>query len=505
MANFCGKCGTQINGRDKFCPKCGATVEQKTNTYETDQNKMQHINDKLHAKVNKKKSKSKVAKTKGQKAKTIVISVISAIMVIAIVLTIFFLTSASFRAYQNMKAEEYTDAVFEYESEIKNNLAEKIIIELLLGNYNEKIIEDFKNGKIEFDSANQALSALSDMGFGDMSSVISEMKAINDVNTAFEKGNEYLESSDYENAIKEFSKVTKDNPNYEQAQSKLLETYPKYIDFVINRVNELSSGNDYEQVVLLVNSAISIIPDSVDITELAKLKTEHTDNYISQVMSETTELINNKEYIKAIEKTGYAISIDNNEKFQNLKTNIEMQYIEYITSTVQKHLDNEDYITAERTVKSALEILPENPDLKSLQTKVSNETPIYLLNVCKAYQMSDDSDYIEYVNGEEFSMGGKAFTNGFTIDTSWNDLNYAIYNLENNYTQLTFYTGHVDNTKNGNGTIKIYLDGTLTKKLEANDQALAQKVSIDITGVKQLKFEVTYAGGAYGFGNVTVR
>ena len=102
-------------------------------------------------------------------------------------------------------------------------------------------------------------------------------------------------------------------------------------------------------------------------------------------------------------------------------------------------------------------------------------------------------------------MGGKSFTNGFTINTSWNDFSYAIFNLENNYTQLSFYTGHVDNTDNGNGKIKIYLDGILEKEIDANDQALPQKININITGVKQLKFEVTYAGGEYGFGNVIVK
>lgn len=501
MANFCGKCGSELKENEKFCSKCGARIEREILTSDTYQeiNYAAPINDDSQT---KKKSKKM---NKGKKVKVILITAAAVFLALLITLTALFFTGSSYGVYRDMQAQEYNEAVSDYTSVVKNNLIQKLFLKIVLSNYDEKVIEKFENGKMEYDSAVDALEALQEMGFGDMSEAINKITLIYEENTAFQQGNKYYENGDYENAIKAYSKISESNENYQEAQTKLNALYPKYISFVTENVASFLSNGDYENALSLVNTALQILPDSVDTIELVSLKNESLNNYKSKVMSDVTSLVNQNQFIDALDLINHAITVDDNEDFQKAKTTAEKKYADYIATAVQKYLDGEDYIIALRTVNNALAVLPENSDLKELKTKVENQTPTYLLDVCKPYQITDTSGYVEYINGEKFNMGGKAFTNGFTIDTSWHDLNYAIFNLENNYTQLTFYTGHVDNTRNGNGTIKIYLDGVLAKEIEANDQALAQKISIDITGVKQLKFEVTYAGGAYGFADITVK
>lgn len=500
MANFCGKCGSELKENEKFCSKCGARIEREILTPDTyrEVNYDTPINDDSQTKKKGKKM------NKGKKVKVILITAAAVFLALLITLTALFFTGSSYGVYRDMQAQEYNEAVSDYTSVVKNNLIQKLFLKIVLSNYDEKVIEKFENGKMEYDSAVDALKALQEMGFGDMSEAINKITLIYEENTAFQQGNKYYENGDYENAIKAYSKISESNENYQEAQTKLNALYPKYISFVTENVASFLSNGDYENALSLVNTALQILPDSVDTIELVSLKNESLNNYKSKVMSDVTSLVNQNQFIDALDLINHAISVDNNDDFQNTKTTVEKKYVESVTATVQKHLDSEDYISASRTVTGALDILPENADLKALKEKVEKATPTYLLDVCKPYQVSEYY-YKEYINGETFNMGGKSFTNGFTIDTSWNSFSYAIFNLENNYNKLSFYTGHVDNTRGGNGTIKIYLDGILAKEIEANDQALPQKIEIDVTGVKQLKFEVTYAGGEYGFGNVTVK
>lgn len=500
---YCGKCGAKLSNYEKFCPVCGTRMEKDSlNNHSAYRSTVTAETVSENKKAVRKKERSKL--TKRKKVKIILVAVAVSILTLAITVTSVFFTGSAYSVIKDLKAKDYSAAVSVYKREVEDSFVQNLMLKTALNNYGEKVINKFKNGQLDYTSACEALSALEQMGFGNMQEFVSELTRINDENTAFQKANQHYTNGDYENAIREYEKITETSENYEAAQEKLRELYPKYISFVTERTASLADSGDFEQALTLINTALELLPSDADTSTLTSLKTENLNSYKSKVISEITELLNENQFTQALEKINHAISVDNNDDFQNTKATIENKYVESVTSTVQNHLDSEDYISASRVVNSALDVLPENADLKALKEKVEKATPTYLLDVCKPYQFSEHY-YEEYINGEIFNMGGKSFTNGFSIDTSWNDLSYAIFNLENNYTQISFYTGHVDDTDDGNGKIKIYLDGILAKEIEANDQALPQKINIDITGVKQLKFEVTYAGGEYGFGNVTVK
>ena len=181
----------------------------------------------------------------------------------------------------------------------------------------------------------------------------------------------------------------------------------------------------------------------------------------------------------------------------NLNTSTESMYVKSISAAIQKHLENEDYVSAKRVVENALTILPNNAELKELENDVEDSTPTYLLDVCKPYE---SNRFAEFVNGETFAMGGKAYTNGFSLREG-----YALFNIDSNYSTLSFTVGHCDGTDMNSTTIKIYCDGILKKEIQMTAEDLPQKVTVDITGVNQLKIDSSQYYGAYGFANVTVK
>lgn len=506
MSKFCAKCGNPINN-EKFCPRCGAKQDIATQknapvaSPQSTHTANQTIPD----------SKLKVAKQKKQhkkisKVKVILIAVAAFILALIISLAVLFFSSSAYSVVKDFKSQEYSAAIACYENDVADSFIQKMMLKAAMNDYGEKTVKQFRDGELNYEAACEALNALEAMGFGDMTSYLSELTVLQDSNIAYENGNQYYAEGDYENAIKEFSKIAETDARYEEVQNKLNEMYPQYMASVAERANELIAAAEYEQALTTINTALSILPSDLDVSTLTEIKATSLESYKSSVLNHVTELLGEQQFTAALEEINNAIAVDDNADFQNAKATAEKQYVESITATVQNYLNNEDYISADRVVSNALSVLPDNADLKSLKTKVDNATPTYLLDVCQPYQTP--YRYEAFINGELFTVGGTEMTNGFTIPSNSESV---IFNVDGKYSSLSFSVGHFADSNYDNATIKIYLDGNLENTFKMSYEELAKRVTTDITGVKQIKFQVqadTEMGCAtvsYGFGNVIVK
>ena len=525
---------------------------------------------------------------KSKKAKIIAVSVISAILILAITLVILFFTGSPYSVYSNMQNQRYLKATSEYSREVEDSFFNEMILNALLDGETDKAVENYKSGEwdyyaakdhldaliemnfddaseklgeitelyatdivakynkgeINYDKAKQELSKLDDSGYENAKAklneiqevyassikeqykndgeyteainklnalkkdgyakadeLIDEITAMENSNTALNKGNEYYENGDYEEAISELSKIPEGSENYEEAQEKLNKAYESYISSTVETIKKYNNQKKYKEAVQYANISYGVLPDSVDTAKIDAAKTEALTAYEAEIANEVTELTAASRWSEAFDVIDEAIAFDDNEYFQSLKTSTEDGYVKSITEIVQKHLDNEDYISAKRVIDNAFTVLPGNSDLKSLQSKVEKATPTYLLDVCKPYITS--YTYSEYVNGETVKMGGVSYTNAFAYE----DTAYAIFNLSGRYNQISFVVGHVDGTAMSNTTFKVYCDDILMTELEIDCEALPQKVTLDVTGVQQIKFTSTeaWSNPKCALGNVTVK
>ncbi len=334
--------------------------------------------------------------------------------------------------------------------------------------------------------------------------MIDKITASNNAVNALEKADEYYENGDYEKAISEYSKIPESSKNYEEAQKKLNKVYADYIRSTVETAKKYNSSKNYKQAVQAVNTAYGILPDSVDTADLDIVKEESLASYKTEVASKVIELTEDEKWSEAFAAIDEAIAFDNNEYFNNLRTITESNYVTAISATVQKHLDNEDYISAKRVVENALTVLPNNAELKALKNDVEDSTPTYLLDVCMPYE---SNGFSKFVNGETIAMGGKTYTNGFTLGGDNYSDEYAIFNIDGQYKSLNFLIGHKDGTDMSTATIKIYCDGVLKEEFNVKGEALPQKMTVEITGVSQIKIVAGNVNryGQYGFANVTVK
>jgi hypothetical protein len=131
------------------------------------------------------------------------------------------------------------------------------------------------------------------------------------------------------------------------------------------------------------------------------------------------------------------------------------------------------------------------------------ELPGFLMDIAPAYQSGGD-DYKEYSSKESggknaFSMGGDNYTDGIKFEgAAW-----AVYNLKGNYKTLEFTICHIDGTPIGQDTsLLIYYDTVLYREISLSADMAPLTVSLDLSGVSNLKFETKYYNNSsYGMGN----
>lgn len=502
---LCERCGNYIKDGERFCPKCG-TVQEKfmpdmsgyympTQGYEQPAPEMPNG----IAAQNTKKERKKMSK--GKKAKIICIAV--AVFILALIfsaVTVYF-TSPAYKVYKDLEDGNYKSAVREFSQNVDDDFFQEILIKIALDNYAEKTVQKYKDGKIDFEEACKILEALKEMKFEQVPELLDEINSANDVKETLDQADKFYDDGDFENAIKEYSKIPENSENYSEALKKLNELYPKYVQKIKEEAELLISNGEYQQALSLINIAFGIVPsNNSEVSKLVELKAGCLSSYKQEVLDEITQLVNDEKYLEAISAADAAIAIDDNEDFRNAKATAEEKYAEKVTETVNGFLAEEDYISAKRAVAKALSDLPNNSTLQSLKTNVEKATPIYLLDVCKPYA---SDNYTEYVNGEKFTMGGNEYTNGFSLYTRYEG--YAIFNLNSKYSVLNFYLGHLDGARMERATVKVYFDDILKEEYVVEGGSLPKKIELNVTGVKQVKI---ISNGDYtmsGFGNVTVK
>lgn len=171
---------------------------------------------------------------------------------------------------------------------------------------------------------------------------------------------------------------------------------------------------------------------------------------------------------------------------------------------------------ANALISDALILLPQSLVLKNKEQEIKNSYPQNMINIVPAYQ-SGGNEYTEYTSSKSgasksFSMGGVKYTNGMTFNADINifdDVSWAVYNLNNKYNNLEFILGHVDGTDLGNETfLEIYYDGELKEEISVTPDMLPKSISLDISDVAQLKLQVHSSGSdgpLYGLGNPMIK
>lgn len=128
----------------------------------------------------------------------------------------------------------------------------------------------------------------------------------------------------------------------------------------------------------------------------------------------------------------------------------------------------------------------------------------YLLDVCPPYQ-DNRFDFVTKTDGTSFNMAGQKYTNGMkTVYYYSGEHPYALFNLNGQYTTMSFVMGHVDDESMQDGRVLIYLDGKLADEYEILSENLPTKVTVSLNNALSMKIVVEGYYGACGIAEITI-
>ena len=143
----------------------------------------------------------------------------------------------------------------------------------------------------------------------------------------------------------------------------------------------------------------------------------------------------------------------------------------------------------------AKDILPENQKLEKALKDVESSRPKSLMTVCPPY---NNVNCIFYSGTDTINMAGQTYINSIFIGENIYNDSRLDFNLNGEYSSITFDVGHVDGSGTRSREMQILYNEQLVKKICLSGTGLTQSITLDVSGVDQLTLIIPTGLGLIG-------
>lgn len=256
----CPECSKEISDQVKNCPNCGYPLKKKKNI-----------------------SLPKI------KIRYIVIPII---LIIAVVIGIIIWKNV-FNTPLNRAISAYKNDRYENYKKVKSDMNENDRLEFgkYLGQQLDEILNDYLNGKIDYDSANKIIIKVKKYGdtiaIDNYNEVVNKIKNLNTSQQAYKAAQEFERSGDSLKAYENYSKVISSDTNYDDAQKKMASLLKDVVELLKSSASSAASHEAYEQAIEDIKEAQEYSPND---SELSNLLKQYTDKQTEKECKEQEEL-----------------------------------------------------------------------------------------------------------------------------------------------------------------------------------------------------------------------
>lgn len=449
----------------------------------------------------------KKEKKKVPKWKIVLIAVLSVVVLggaVAGVCVAGWYSSSDQKIIRALESGDYDNALEMYQDNGKET--EELIS--LLKSKIESTKNDYKDGKVDYATAQRELQTIANMGIkaleSDTSSAISYIDALNASQTAFATAESYFTSGDYERAIEQYKLVIEDDSNYEQAQAQLNTAIDKLRESAIKKAEEFADKEQYSQAITELNNALKVIPNDSQLTEKLNVYTsKNADQKSQNTLSEAKKFADDKDYENALKTIMKESDYQSDASLNSAFSEYESKYVENLKETVNKNLES-DYSSALSAVKAAKTLLPNNNDIKTLYENVIAAEPVKLSSI-----KVTNSNRFEQITeaGVEDSLGNLYSPGNLFKIQSWShDVGYGEFFMGSKYKKLTGTIATADDSKDVDCRIEIYVgnstkDMTMKESYNLSRTTKPQNIDVDITGYEWIKIQIVNNKDNYDTGS----
>ena len=190
------------------------------------------------------------------------------------------------------------------------------------------------------------------------------------------------------------------------------------------------------------------------------------------------------------------------DEFSALYEKIKSDYVLIIKEKVEDLINNEDYLQAINILNNAQEIV-DSEEFAELKTRIEQEKPVYLSDL--KYQTSNQFELIEEGEVITDTIGNTYTPNGNLYEMTnsndgWNENNGSVeYYLGYSYSKMYFKVAVDDISSNISSVMTIYGDDVALYTLNLDRKTVPTEVVIDVSNVNYLSINLAGASD----GNIT--
>lgn len=301
---------------------------------------------------------------------------------------------------------------------------------------------------------------------------------------------------------------------------------------IVSEAETLAAAEDHEGALRKVKIGLITYPGAESLLNKEK---EYTGVLNAQVratiLEEAEALADAGNYMGALQAIeGGIATIGEDPELVYTKQSFEAPFVADVSAKVDGLLAAREFDSADELLSQAEKAFPDNAAIAEKKGIVDSSRPQHIMEVSPAFQYRIHDYYSksrplyeEYTNGKTFNMGGESYTDGFVLiefpelansqpKVKYNNrtftYSFASFNLGGKYSIVEFDMGHVDGTDSEDRLLNIYLDDELTATLPLKFSATVQHIPLEVTGKKQIRFEMLYSSDwtsrknvSYGFAN----
>lgn len=343
-----------------------------------------------------------------------------------------------------VRAGNYAEAMAFYTETASANAEGRNAIIGVLKNIAEGVVRDYFNDSVTYESAEMQLDFIqrfsedNNISEIDIQEYTTQLTKANISKLAYSSGTEFMKSKNYLPAIEQFKRVTENDSYYTDAQEQITAATEAYKEEIAERAKKSAEASKYDEALEVVSEALLVFKDDND---LQILSNTYAANYITQIIQKADAAFINPE-------TDYAKAID--------------------------------------VLRPAMQKYPKNQILQDKYDSYMQCEPVSIFDM-EPYTYDNRELNVRTVTDNMGNVYEKAF---LPFNYIYSEVISSTYDIGKRYNLLK---GTVAITKGATreetGSLKIYGDGRLLKEIKTNKTYKPQELSLDITGITDLKIE----------------
>ena len=392
---------------------------------------------------------------------------------------------------KNIKEHEYTNAYKKISEMKESNKTDKVTEKL--EKYEDSIIEDAmscaqtESEKGDFDKAIFILQEVYNLSGNNRIQVAlkeAEIKKIEDSLKKYDSSNDLAGAMSYLNSAKDmYSLESSDVDIY-------LQTYlASYLQQILGSAKQRANEGDYLGAIAIVETATSISDDPVIQETITEYRVKMVEQEISSFDKDDLPAI-----IKYLDKEIKDHNLQNSVLISLLNTYSE-EYKQKSINEAEEAYNGSGYKEAAQIIQKALELIPEDKELKELYDYYCSLKPTALVdmhcydgNNLELFTATDNmgETHTDCVRSD---YGNKWFESAYKLDGKYKQLSVDLF-MDDRFKQFP-----------NNTELKVYTDDSLIFTYDSKENREDKELKhfdIDVTGATSLRIAIRDNGNGYG-------